>query len=176
MAERLIIVQGPPGSGKSTLASELAKELEISLISKDVIKEALYDAAPIKTLEDSVVLGRAAIAAMYGAAEVLISMGRSCIVESAFNIQYANSEIEQLVKGKNIDVIQLYCRVDDVNRERRFMNRQAHEGRHPVHFDSQRIVDLRADAINFAPLTIERTIIIDTSHPVDIQRLTKQLQ
>ena len=38
-----IIVSGAPGSGKSTLAEPLAEALGFPLLSKDTIKERLYD-------------------------------------------------------------------------------------------------------------------------------------
>jgi predicted ATPase len=40
----LVLVTGPPGSGKTTLAVPLARRLELPLIAKDTIKEALFDA------------------------------------------------------------------------------------------------------------------------------------
>ena len=39
----LVLVSGPPGSGKSTLAPPLAAHLRLPLVSKDVIKESLFD-------------------------------------------------------------------------------------------------------------------------------------
>ena len=40
----IILVSGSPGSGKSTLARQLSAVTGLSLISKDVIKESLWDA------------------------------------------------------------------------------------------------------------------------------------
>ena len=40
---RLLIVNGLPGSGKTTLSRELAPRLGLPLISKDDIKELLFD-------------------------------------------------------------------------------------------------------------------------------------
>ena len=39
----LIIVNGPPASGKSTLAEQVAAQLRLPYLSKDAIKEELYD-------------------------------------------------------------------------------------------------------------------------------------
>ncbi len=39
----LVLVTGAPGSGKTTLAMPLARHLGLPLITKDTIKEALFD-------------------------------------------------------------------------------------------------------------------------------------
>jgi len=41
---RIVLVSGPPGAGKTTLARPLAKALGFALLSKDDIKEPLFDA------------------------------------------------------------------------------------------------------------------------------------
>ena len=60
-----VLIGGIPGSGKSTLAIALAAELELPLLAKDEIKEALMDAVgePL-TVAESQRLGRAAVLAM----------------------------------------------------------------------------------------------------------------
>jgi len=42
----VVVVNGVPGSGASTLGSQLAEELGVPLLSRDVIKEAVADALP----------------------------------------------------------------------------------------------------------------------------------
>jgi predicted kinase len=60
-----VLIGGLPGSGKSTLAIALAAELELPLLAKDEIKEALMGAVgePL-TVSESQRLGRAAVLAM----------------------------------------------------------------------------------------------------------------
>lgn len=41
---RIVYISGRPGAGKSSLAFPLAAELGYSLVTKDLIKEALHDA------------------------------------------------------------------------------------------------------------------------------------
>jgi hypothetical protein len=41
---RLIVVTGMPGTGKSTFARQLAARLAVSLLSKDLVKECLFEA------------------------------------------------------------------------------------------------------------------------------------
>ena len=60
-----VLIGGLPGSGKSTLAIALAAELELPLLAKDEIKEALMDAlGDPPTIAESQRLGRAAVLAM----------------------------------------------------------------------------------------------------------------
>jgi dephospho-CoA kinase len=40
---QVVVVSGAPGAGKSTLAVPLARALGFPLVSKDVIKESLFD-------------------------------------------------------------------------------------------------------------------------------------
>src|SRR5215831_7472816 len=60
-----VLIGGIPGSGKSTLAVALAAELELPMLAKDEIKEALMDAVgEPPTVAESQRLGRAAVLAM----------------------------------------------------------------------------------------------------------------
>ena len=43
LMRQLVVVSGAPGAGKSTLAEPLAKALGFPLLSKDVIKETIFD-------------------------------------------------------------------------------------------------------------------------------------
>ena len=63
MNELFLLVGGWPGSGKSTLALALAAELDLPLLAKDEIKEALADGlGPPADVAASQRLGRAAAA------------------------------------------------------------------------------------------------------------------
>ena len=57
---RLLIVNGLPGSGKTTLSRELAPRLGLPLISKDDIKELLFDQLGWSDREQSKRFGGAA--------------------------------------------------------------------------------------------------------------------
>ena len=56
-----VIVSGPPASGKSTLAPALAAALDLPLLAKDVVKDALVDVLGAPDLPRSRELGRAAV-------------------------------------------------------------------------------------------------------------------
>ena len=56
-----VVVSGPPASGKSSLAPALAAELDLPLLAKDVIKDALVEVLDAPDLPRSRELGRAAV-------------------------------------------------------------------------------------------------------------------
>ena len=55
-----ILVTGIPAAGKSTMAEFLAERLELPVISKDSLKELLYDMIGFCSREEKVKLGIAA--------------------------------------------------------------------------------------------------------------------
>ena len=55
-----VVVSGPPASGKSTLAPQLAVDLRLPLVAKDMIKDALMSMLPVPDADASRQLGRAA--------------------------------------------------------------------------------------------------------------------
>jgi predicted kinase len=65
-----VVVSGPPASGKSSLAPALAAALDLPLLAKDVVKDALVDALGAPDLPRSRELGRAAV-------QVLLAVART---------------------------------------------------------------------------------------------------
>jgi hypothetical protein len=64
MRQPFVVITGLPASGKSTLAQPLAEALGVECLSKDRIKEALFDGLGYGGWERSKTLSRAADAAM----------------------------------------------------------------------------------------------------------------
>jgi predicted kinase len=78
--DTVIVVSGIPASGETTLARRLGEHLGMPVISKDTIKEALFDVLGTGDLERSRELGRAAHVVMYA----LATEQRPVILESFF--------------------------------------------------------------------------------------------
>lgn len=79
-----ILVTGIPAAGKSTMAEFLAEYLGLPVISKDKIKELLYDTIGFSSREEKVMLGLAGMNIMYYMAEQLMKRGQSFILENNF--------------------------------------------------------------------------------------------
>ena len=124
----VVVVTGIPASGKSTLATALSIQLGWPLISKDVVKEALFDALGTGDLEWSQRLGRAGHVVMYSLAARIPKV----ILEAHFQRGIAEPELQTL----NRRIVQIYCRCPlDVAAER-YRRRIDDPDRHAGHLSA----------------------------------------
>jgi len=79
-----ILVTGIPASGKSCFAEKLQQNLGIPVISKDQIKEILYDTVGFRSRAEKVALGNAALEVMYDMAARLMVCNQPFILENNF--------------------------------------------------------------------------------------------
>lgn len=79
-----ILIAGLPASGKTTFAEHLGAETGLPVISKDRIKELLYDTVGFSGHGEKVTLSTAATRLLYYYAESLMRAGQSFILENNF--------------------------------------------------------------------------------------------
>lgn len=114
-----IVVAGGPGAGKSTLARPLADRLDLPLISKDAIKEALYDNEPVaRGRRASMALGRKSMTELHRQAHGV----PAAVLESTWDPRFAIDELGRL-PGQ---VVQLFCTCSPGMRARRMASRERH--------------------------------------------------
>jgi predicted kinase len=158
-----VLVGGWPASGKTTLARALAAELELPLLSKDEVKEALMDTlgAPT-TVARSQELGRAAVVATLRAARGC----RGAVIDSTW-FPYSLPLVGEL-RGP---FVELRCRVPIDVARRRYQERDR-DSRHLDHLRSEE--ELWGGEVS--PLGVGPLIEVDTSHPVDLPGLAEQVR
>lgn len=161
-----VLVTGPPGSGKSTLAVPLAAELGLPLIAKDAIKEVLMDTLGTPaTVEESRVLGRAAVGTMLAVAHA----SQGAVLESNF-ARYAIPSLKTL-PGRIIEV-RCHCPRDVALA--RYRARAA--DRHPGHLDALRDESELWNDELLAPLGLGPRIEVDTAREVDLDSVAAEIR
>ncbi len=161
----LLIVTGHPATGKTTLARYLSRELGLPLLSKDSIKERLFDTLGGSGVEDSKRLGRAAIDVMFGLAEEWLKTGMSVVVESPLRPEFEDARIRRLERECGCTAAQIVLTgAPDVLMDR-YRRRPASEGRHESHYDTKRFTEIKEMVSRpFMPLAVSGgTLSIDTS-------------
>lgn len=94
-----ILVTGIPAAGKSTTAETLANYYGLPVISKDKIKEIMYDDIGFQSREEKVKLGIASMNIMYYMAAQLMKNNQPFILENNF---------EKISKEPLLEILEKY--------------------------------------------------------------------
>jgi predicted kinase len=156
-----VVVSGLAASGKTAVAEPLATELGIPLVSKDVIKEAIFDAVGFGGWKRSKTLSRAADAAM-----VRIAQDLDAAVLDNF---WYRETVDELLAPLPRPIVEVFCRCDPEVAFERFRRRD----RHPGHADGDRAAEWQrasfVDRSQKLPLRVLGPVVeVDTERPVDI--------
>ncbi len=131
----VIIVSGLPATGKTTLARRLADDLNLPLVTKDEIKERLFDKLGWSDREWSQRLGVATFALLYYFIEVQLKAGRSFIAEANFRPDRDNPPFRELKSRYDFQPIQIVCVTEGEKLLERYRARGESGQRHPGHVD-----------------------------------------
>lgn len=156
-----VVVSGLVASGKTAVAQPLAKALGIPLISKDVIKESLFDALGFGGWAWSKTLSRAADAAMVRVAQDL----EAAVLD---NFWYAET-VDELLAPLTRPMVEVFCRCDPDVAFERFRRRD----RHPGHADDELPAEQHrasfSDRSAKLPLRMLGPVVeVDTERTVDV--------
>jgi len=147
----LVLMAGLPGVGKTTLATQLAQELQWTVIQRDTIKEAL-----LRTVDEDTA-GRLAYDAFLELAEEwLVKMHMSVILDSSALHPFVRKKAQELAlkAGANFKII--LCHVDEDMRRQRLLLRELRNSQ------SRSVLRGLGDFQQFNELPKEHTISIST--------------
>jgi predicted kinase len=176
----VIVLSGPPATGKSTLARALAARLTMPILSRDTIKEALFDTLGWEDRKKSKQLGAAAATVLFSQLDAILRAGASCLTESNFRRTHSSGDFRRLVATIGARIIQVQCVADGEVLLDRFTARSTSVERHPGHCDETNLPEFRSDLLagRYEPLDVPGDVLtVDTTDldAVSVDELAAQL-
>ncbi len=127
-----ILVTGIPAAGKSTMANAMSERLKLPVISKDTIKELLFDNVGFRSRAEKVNLGIASMEIMHYVADQLMKAGQAFILEN--NFEYSSQHgINNLLEKYQYPVLTIMLTGDYKVIYQRFLERESSPDRHRGH-------------------------------------------
>lgn len=159
----MILVTGVPGAGKTTLARQLAPALGLPLVSKDVVKEALFDTLGTGDRAWSRQLGAAANEVLWS---LLPDFPAGAVVDVWLDPHRdAGSAERGLARAGVGTAYEVRCDCPGELAVERYAARLRHPGHLPA--DQQTLHRIR-EAATMAELGVGPVLRVDATRPVDI--------
>jgi predicted kinase len=177
----IIIMTGRPASGKSALAKWLSIELKLPLVSKDSIREQLFDRWSWKDRKWAQEFGKASVDMMFYFAQAELEVGHSIIMDNSFYPPVSNPRFQALKEQYHTESIQIVCNSDRETLFQRFKSRADSGNRHPGHGDQDVLEELYANLADHSSQILEiggSVIEVDTTDfaKVDYQEILNQVK
>jgi predicted kinase len=167
MRRQIVLVSGAPGVGKTTLAIPLAAQLGFSLLSKDEIKETLWDALepPPGDRAWSRRVGGAAMEVLWKLAARI----PQAVLEANF---HPHSALEHArLTELDARIVEVYCHCSSQEAARRYEARAPE--RHPTHvlweYSDRFLTEYDR------PVGMGTVIDVDTEAPLDVELIASQV-
>jgi len=170
MQSTLVVITGHPGSGKTTLAQKIAKQYGLLCVSKDALKERIFDGLGIGDKEWSLKVSGVSHRIMDDIVRQELAAGHSVVVESNFKPGIDSERFIAIVNESNANCIQILCTTSGEELFRRWNERIANGSRHEGHVEVISLEDIKRDlSLPYEPLQLPGQLMtIDTTNPAAI--------
>ncbi len=167
----LVIITGHPGSGKSTLARQLSENYQIPFLSKDAIKERIFDDLGSKDKAWSLKVSGASHRIIDDIVANHLHIGQSIIVESNFKRGVDSTRFRELAEKHQAICVQILCKADGKVLFDRWNERLQNGRRHEGHVEAISLEQIKQDlAVPYDALDLPGKLIeIDTTDPIAIE-------
>lgn len=165
----LIAISGPPATGKTSIANAIGKETSWPLVSKDVIKEKLFDERGIGDLAWSEKLGRESFEIVLQQAEGFFQKREPFIVEGNF-VETTAKKILRRAAANGFRILCIRCDAPDELIQARIKERWDSGRRHRGHVDHLVVGSRKFSAVRASERRASfgaELLEIDEKSPVD---------
>jgi hypothetical protein len=170
---RIVLVSGPPASGKTTLARPLAERLGFALLTKDDIKETLFTAmqGPPGDVEFSRKIGAASMDLLWALApHCPASCSRRISARRARTSAPKSRRLQKPARRSSKSIAAFPAKKPPAVSP----NARASERHHPAHVLAEMPPDRMIEYEE--PFALSPVLEVDTTHPVDIEALARQIE
>jgi predicted kinase len=168
----MIIISGLPCTGKTTLGRQFSEKYKLPMISKDSIKESLFDSLGYSDRERSKKLGKATYPILYYFCEENLKAQKSFIVESNFSPEFDTQKMLKLKRDYSANILIIQCGCEGETLFNRFKERSESGKRHEGHVDHLNYEEFKGSLLSghLDILDIGATVIkINTTNIDDIE-------
>jgi predicted kinase len=141
----LVVITGHPGSGKSSIARELSDMFAIPYLSKDTLKEKMFDSLGTGDKEWSLKASAAAHRIMDEIVANHLAIGQSIIVESNFKAGIDSERFTAILSEHGANCLQILCEADGEVLFKRWVERIEQSQRHEGHVEKISLEQIKSD-------------------------------
>ena len=129
----LVVISGPPGAGKTTIGSKIASSFNFAILSKDNIKESLFDSLGYSGRSWSRKIGIASLDVLFLVVEKVVAAGGTIVAEGNFDRRYHVDPINSIIERARCAAIRVHCHASNAVLMNRMDARRSVGQRHPGH-------------------------------------------
>lgn len=179
----IIVIHGAPASSKTHFSQWLSQELQLPLLSKDDIKEELYNHFDYTSIDQTKNIGAASFELLWLWLSTLMPFKQTLIIETAFFAKLSQPKIIALAHRYGYNIIQVFCQAAESVRHQRYVARANGPDRHPGHMDRERLaefqirtaVEYRSMDLPGSTLTLDTTDLDNLDYQNILQKIVQEL-